>query len=151
LYIPLSLWTMVALKTPELVAMLTMLPLYMLVVQFLVSLIGLYEFTGVHGLRPSRLSPLTLLVTYLPYQWLLCYAAFRAVARQLRGINVWEKTDHTGAHRRSLAPGESLPVVVEFVTRVPGPAAAPLDPAMVVVEPVTLPSEGALLEELADG
>ena len=36
---------------------------------------------------------------YLPYQWLLGFAALRAVWRQLRGMNNWEKTNHIGAHR----------------------------------------------------
>jgi hypothetical protein len=35
----------------------------------------------------------------MPYQWLLGYAALRAVVRQVRGVNTWEKTLHTGAHR----------------------------------------------------
>ena len=35
----------------------------------------------------------------MPYQWMLGYSAFRAVWRQLRGTNSWEKTTHTGAHR----------------------------------------------------
>jgi len=103
LYIPVSLWMMAALKTPELIAMISTLPLYMLIVQLAVNLIGLYEFTGVHGLRPSPWSPVVLLLTYIPYQWMLCLAALRAVWRQLRGINTWEKTTHTGAHRRSTA------------------------------------------------
>jgi hypothetical protein len=30
---------------------------------------------------------------------MLGYAALRAVWRQLRGLNAWEKTTHTGAHR----------------------------------------------------
>jgi hypothetical protein len=41
-------------------------------------------------------------VAYLPYQWLLGYSALRAVWRQLRGINSWEKTAHTGAHRTTM-------------------------------------------------
>jgi hypothetical protein len=39
---------------------------------------------------------------YLPYQWVLSYAAVRAVWRQVRGINNWEKTKHIGAHRKRL-------------------------------------------------
>jgi cellulose synthase/poly-beta-1,6-N-acetylglucosamine synthase-like glycosyltransferase len=99
LYVPISLWMMLWAKVPVPLAMISSLPLYMLVTQFAISLIGLYEFTGVHRLRPSLLSPLWLLVAFLPYQWLLSYAALRAVWRQLRGINTWEKTAHLGAHR----------------------------------------------------
>jgi cellulose synthase/poly-beta-1,6-N-acetylglucosamine synthase-like glycosyltransferase len=104
LYLPLSLWMMFRAKVPVLVALLSSLPFYMVGLQFAISLIGLYEFTAVHRLKPSRLSPLRMLVTYLPYQWMLSYAALRAVWRQLRGVNTWEKTTHLGAHRSGV-PG----------------------------------------------
>ena len=53
LYVPISLWMMFFAKVPVLVAMLSSLPLYVLLVQFVISLVGLYEFTAVHRLRPS--------------------------------------------------------------------------------------------------
>jgi hypothetical protein len=85
-----------------LVAMVSTLPMYMLAIQLGICAVGLYEFTTVHGIRPSRTAVLHLVAAYMPYQWLLGYAAVRAVWRQLRGVNSWEKTAHTGAHR--LAP-----------------------------------------------
>ncbi len=105
LYVPLSLWMMVFAKLPVLVAIVSSLPLYMLVVQFTISLVGLYEFTSVHRLRPSWFTPLWLLVAYFPYQCLLAFAALRAGWRQLQGVNTWEKTAHVGAHRQ----GEHAP------------------------------------------
>lgn len=99
LYLPVSLWSMFAVKVPVLIAMLSTLPLYMLLVQFLVNLMGLYEFARIHDLRLGKLAPLHMLVAYLPYQWLLSYAALRAVWRQFNGVNTWEKTRHVGAHR----------------------------------------------------
>jgi glycosyltransferase XagB len=98
-YVPISVWSILTAKVQILVAMISMLPLYMLVIQFSICAAGLYEFTGVHGLRPSRGSLFQLLAAYLPFQWMLGYAALRAVWRQLRGLNAWEKTTHTGAHR----------------------------------------------------
>jgi cellulose synthase/poly-beta-1,6-N-acetylglucosamine synthase-like glycosyltransferase len=99
IYLPISLWMMLFVKMPILVAMLSTLPVYALLIQFVISLVGLYEFTSVHGLRPSWLSPVWLLAAYMPYQWLLAFAALRALWRQLRGVNTWEKTTHLGAHR----------------------------------------------------
>ena len=98
-YVPISIWSILTAKVAVLVAMVSMLPLYMLVIQLGICAVGLYEFTAVHGLRTSRMSVLHLLAAYMPYQWLLGYAALRAVARQVRGVNTWEKTLHTGAHR----------------------------------------------------
>lgn len=99
LYVPFSLWMIVAVKVPVGVAMVSMLPLYLLVIQYGISLAGLYEFTSVHGLRPSPWSPVWLAVSYLPFQWLLGYAALRAVWRLLLRNTSWEKTQHVGAHR----------------------------------------------------
>jgi cellulose synthase/poly-beta-1,6-N-acetylglucosamine synthase-like glycosyltransferase len=98
-YVPLSIWTMIFVKVPEAVAMVTMLPLYMLLGQLAINLVGLYEFASVHQIRPGRLSPIKLVLAYLPFQWLLSYAAARAVWRQVRGERGWEKTTHVGAHR----------------------------------------------------
>ncbi len=99
IYPLISLWMLLFVKLPTPLAVLTMLPLYMLVIQLVISLVGLYEFTAAHGLKPSFLSPFWLLISFLPYQFLLGYAALRAVWRQLRGMNSWEKTAHIGAHR----------------------------------------------------
>jgi cellulose synthase/poly-beta-1,6-N-acetylglucosamine synthase-like glycosyltransferase len=99
LYVPISLWSIMYAKVDVLVAMISMLPLYMLVIQLGISAVGLVEFTSVHGLRPSPMALVQLIVAYMPYQWLLGYAALRAVWRQVRGEGGWEKTVHTGAHR----------------------------------------------------
>jgi cellulose synthase/poly-beta-1,6-N-acetylglucosamine synthase-like glycosyltransferase len=99
LYVPISLWSILNAKVVVLVAMISTLPLYMLLIQLSISAVGLYEFTSVHGLRASRMSWLQLLAAYMPFQWLLGYAAMRALWRQLRGVNSWEKTAHTGALR----------------------------------------------------
>jgi cellulose synthase/poly-beta-1,6-N-acetylglucosamine synthase-like glycosyltransferase len=110
LYVPISLVLIFFVKVPTLVAILSSLPMYALILQFVISLVGLFEFTAVHGLRASFLSPLWLLLAYLPYQWILGFAAFRAAWRQLRGINTWEKTAHIGAHR---AEQPALPLAGE--------------------------------------
>jgi glycosyltransferase XagB len=99
LYLPVSLWLMIFGKLPVLVAMISSLPVYMLLAQMAISICGLYEFMAAHRLRRSWLALLWLLVAFLPFQWLLGFAALRAVWRQARGMNGWEKTRHIGAHR----------------------------------------------------
>jgi cellulose synthase/poly-beta-1,6-N-acetylglucosamine synthase-like glycosyltransferase len=108
LYIPFSIWMMLAVKVSVPVAIISTLPLYVVIVQFAISLVGLYEFTSVHRLKPSWLSPLWLLVAYFPYQALLSYGALRAVSRQLKGVNTWEKTAHIGAHRTPATPVQTF-------------------------------------------
>jgi cellulose synthase/poly-beta-1,6-N-acetylglucosamine synthase-like glycosyltransferase len=99
IYLPLSIWLTLFGKLSVLVTMISALPAYVVMVQMLISLVGLYEFTAVHRLKPKWYSPLWLLAAYLPYQWLLGIGALRAVWRHLRGMNNWEKTKHVGAHR----------------------------------------------------
>lgn len=101
-YIPLSLLMMLAFKTPVLVALISYVPVAMLLAHFLTAVVGLHEFTGAHGLQASPKAVLSLAIAWFPYQMLICYAALRAVRRQIRGLNNWEKTQHIGAHRANL-------------------------------------------------
>jgi cellulose synthase/poly-beta-1,6-N-acetylglucosamine synthase-like glycosyltransferase len=107
LYVLFSVATMFTIKTPVLVAITLSLPLYLLLAHLLLSIIGLYEFTDAHQLKPSWKIPLVMAVSYLPYQWVLSYASVRATIRELRGINNWEKTAHVGAHRQEVQPVSS--------------------------------------------
>jgi cellulose synthase/poly-beta-1,6-N-acetylglucosamine synthase-like glycosyltransferase len=95
-----ALVMMATVKVPTLLAMLLNLPFYLLIAHFCLAVIGLYEFTHAHGLKPSWKTPLLMAVCYLPYQWVLAYASLRASLRHVRGINNWEKTQHVGAHRQ---------------------------------------------------
>jgi cellulose synthase/poly-beta-1,6-N-acetylglucosamine synthase-like glycosyltransferase len=104
LYVPVSLLMTFLTKLPILATLLLLLPGYLLVAHALLSVIGLLEFTLAHQLRARWYAPLQLLLTYLPYQWALGYAAIRAVWRELRGQTNWEKTAHVGAHRQQAAP-----------------------------------------------
>lgn len=90
---------------PVLAALDCYLPLLLLAMQFVTSMVGLYEFADAYGLRPSRLMPFWIAVARLPYQAVLAYATLRALRRQLTGVDNWEKTRHVGAHRRLLDAG----------------------------------------------
>jgi cellulose synthase/poly-beta-1,6-N-acetylglucosamine synthase-like glycosyltransferase len=115
LYVPFSLWMMLYVKVPVLVAMFSVLPLYALMIQLAISVVGLHEFATVHGFQLRSPVPLSILATYLPYQWLLGYAALRAVWRQLLGVNTWEKTAHVGAHRTAdaAASAQAMPSLLD--------------------------------------
>lgn len=99
IYVPVSLLMMLAFKTPVLVALISYLPVAMLLAHLLTSVVGLYEFTGAHGLEASPKEVVRLALAWFPYQLLVSYAALRAVRRQLKGAHDWEKTQHIGAHR----------------------------------------------------
>ncbi|CAA9313711.1 MAG: glycosyl transferase, family 2 [uncultured Chloroflexia bacterium] len=98
LWIP-AVTAMAWLDVPVVVAMLSLLPLYVLGFQYVTNLVGLVEFTHAYGsaLRPRDLVVFTL--GFLPYQLLLSIGAIRAVWRVWAGATNWEKTEHKGSHR----------------------------------------------------
>lgn len=113
-YFLFSLLMMLSVKTPVQVALISFLPVAMLVAHFWISLIGLREFTAAHGLKASPADMARMAVAWFPYQLVLAYAAARAVGRQMRGISNWEKTQHVGAHRgHSDEAVESLQEVID--------------------------------------
>lgn len=103
LYLPVSLYTMLFVKLPPLTAIVLWLPAYMLIGQYLINWIGLQEFAQAHKLKLPRLSWLKMLLAFYPFQILLGISALRAVWRQLKGMNSWEKTKHVNAHRGATA------------------------------------------------
>jgi len=99
LYLPISLYTMVFVTLPSWVALWLLMPAYLLVGQYLIGLMGLYEFADAHGSRLPRFTWLKLLLCFYPFQLLLGISALRALVREFKGINTWEKTLHVNAHR----------------------------------------------------
>ena len=99
LYVPFSALTILSLKAPVLVALVSFLPVLTLLGHFLMSVVGLYEFADAHDLKVSPIAIPRLAFGWIPYQLLVSYASMRAVLRHMRGISNWEKTQHIGAHR----------------------------------------------------
>lgn len=98
--LPISIVMMMTVKLPVPLAMYFYIPLYLLFIQSVIQVMGLWEFTSLHGFRIPFRAALVSLVTFMPYQWMLGYAAARAVYREAKGHTNWEKTGHEGAHRR---------------------------------------------------
>jgi cellulose synthase/poly-beta-1,6-N-acetylglucosamine synthase-like glycosyltransferase len=105
-YVPISLMMMLLVKVPMLVTLLLFLPGYLLIAYWLLAVVGLYSFAQAHALRPRHSVALHLLVTFFPYMWVLGFASLRAIWRETRGLNNWEKTVHVGAHRHPRLAGQ---------------------------------------------
>jgi glycosyltransferase XagB len=115
LYIPVSIYLMFFTEINILAAMIAMLPLYLVMSHLIINLVGLFEFTSAHHIKISPLILIKMVITYLPYQWFINFSAFRALWRQFRGINNWEKTDHLGAHRKGKPSPAYAPVEKEMI------------------------------------
>lgn len=94
------------------ITMVSFLPLYALLLQFLVWSVGSFMFAKEYGRRFSFLNWVVMALTFAPYQFLVSISAIRAIYRHARGQNNWEKTMHLGAHRQSTTtpPGETKAV-----------------------------------------
>lgn len=97
---PLTVVGLIWAKLPVLVVLIAFLPLYTLVFQFGVTAIGAYLFTKEYGFKYPFHLPITMAVTFVPFQFLMGISAVRAVLREFRRQYNWEKTLHVGAHRQ---------------------------------------------------
>lgn len=113
LWIP-AVLMMIYLHAPVGLAILSLLPLYAVGFQFIVSLVGLFDFARSYGLRVKMRDIVRFTLGFLPYQLLLSFSGVRAIYREALGATNWEKTAHSGAHRQPAtgAPktGASAPV-----------------------------------------
>jgi cellulose synthase/poly-beta-1,6-N-acetylglucosamine synthase-like glycosyltransferase len=113
---PLTLLAIVFLKGPDLLAILSFLPLYALVLQFVVTAVCAFMFAKEYGLKLSPTGLIVMVITFFPFQWLQSISAARGVYRELRGKNNWEKTKHIGAHRlqdRVTTSGANFPATIK--------------------------------------
>ena len=105
---PLSLASMLLLKVPMPIALMTFLPLAPTLVTMAVESAALGEFGREFGIRIRVRDHARLLLGTVPYQLLLAAAAVRSVWRESRGQGGWEKTTHTNAHRTT-TPKRPIP------------------------------------------
>lgn len=101
--IPVAIIMFFFVKFPLWLAMLTYIPLYCFVLAIFLDLAGLHEFLKAHNREWKWGESIIFVLTFFPYQWILCIAAFRAVYRALKGTSNWEKTAHIGQHRGKIA------------------------------------------------
>jgi len=106
----------VLVKAPLPVALASFLPLYALVFQFVVQMVGAVMFTAEYGQRLPLTTAVGMAFTFLPYQWMLGISALRAVYRELEIKLGWEKTHHRGAHRQADAWAVPTGPMVSAVT-----------------------------------
>jgi cellulose synthase/poly-beta-1,6-N-acetylglucosamine synthase-like glycosyltransferase len=96
--VPVSVVTIAVLALPVGLALLSFVPLIPILTTLGVEIVGLGDFCREYGYRRSPADVIRLLVSAIPYQLVLGWAAARAVIREARGVSNWEKTDHAGAH-----------------------------------------------------
>lgn len=104
-YLPVTLLANVYVTIPVGWAIYSLLPGYVLLMQFVVYNYGLFAFTRGYHRRWTPGQALRLALMLLPYQGVLSVAAVRALSRQLTGQRAWEKTVHHNMHRSLVHAG----------------------------------------------
>ncbi len=104
LMIPVSIALILFAKVPTGIALLTFLPIVPTLLTLVVETAGLGDFRRMYNVKIRFRDYARLLLGTFPYQVFLAAAAVRSVVREIRGINAWEKTEHTGAHRTPTTP-----------------------------------------------
>jgi len=107
LMIPVSIALILFAKVPTGIALLTFLPIVPTLLTLVVETAGLGDFRRMYGVKIRFRDYARLLLGSFPYQVFLAAAAVRSVVREIRGINAWEKTEHTGAHRPQASQSNS--------------------------------------------
>lgn len=101
--IPISLVSMLVVKVPLPVTLLSFVPLVPTIVSMAVEAAGLEEFGRTFKVKIRTWDYVRLILGAFPYQVLLSVASIRAVVREARGQVGWEKTEHAGVHRQTPA------------------------------------------------
>lgn len=95
-------------KLPVIVSLLSFIPLMLVITQCIINIIALREFIHEQNLPERKSAYFVLILTFIPYQFLLAIGAIRATYREMFGMNNWEKTFHPGEHRLTLNPEIAL-------------------------------------------
>jgi glycosyltransferase XagB len=99
LFVPISIFMTAYANLPVIVAIYSLLPLYLLTLQLVTYQVGVIEFIKSYKFRFSLLTSIKVLIGFIPYQLLLGVSSVRGVYRSYVNNNNWEKTEHTNAHR----------------------------------------------------
>jgi len=95
-----SPWFSFTVKIPLGLALFSYFPSYFLLLQWSISLIGLFHLKKNYQLTFSPWLYVKFLIFYFPYQFVLAWATIRAIKRQVAKLEFWEKTEHINAHRQ---------------------------------------------------
>lgn len=112
IFMAVSLLAILLLKAPVGLAMLMYLPLIPVALLALMNAIFLHDFGKSFDRKIRFRNYATLFFTQPVYMMVLNAAALWSVVRELRGVNSWYKTSHSGLHRReSMAANPLQPLL----------------------------------------
>lgn len=100
-FLPVGLFIAATQQIPVPIALLSYVPIYLLLMQLVTNLVGIREFTEAYGQKLPFLFRLRMILFYYPFQLMLSVSAMRAIWRFLSNNSAWEKTSHSNLHRQN--------------------------------------------------
>ncbi|MGB7342500.1 MAG: glycosyltransferase family 2 protein, partial [Phototrophicaceae bacterium] len=107
LFLPVGIFIAVTQEVPVPIAIISYLHIYILIVQLMLNMVGIREFTEAYGLKIPLFFRFKMLAWFYPFQLMLSFSAVRAVGSFLTNQSSWEKTTHSNLHRE--ASGAATP------------------------------------------
>jgi cellulose synthase/poly-beta-1,6-N-acetylglucosamine synthase-like glycosyltransferase len=101
---PISLAFGLLISLPDTIALISIAPAFLILIQICILAFGLNEFCRDYQKKCHLIHYLTLFVMFIPYLLLLTISSSRAITRFLTKKTKWEKTLHINAHRTSNTP-----------------------------------------------
>lgn len=101
LFLPIGVFIALTQRVSVPIALLSYLPIYILIFQLMLNMVGIKEFTEAYDLRLPFLFRFKMLLFFYPFQLLLSVAAVRAIFHFLTNQSAWEKTTHSNLHRQN--------------------------------------------------
>ena len=103
LYLPIGLYVALTQHISLIVALLSYVPIFLLLLQLVITLVGLREFAEAYDKRLPFGFRFKVALVYYPYQLMLALASLRAIQHFLARKTAWEKTAHANLHRQAQA------------------------------------------------
>ena len=103
LILPLTLMTIFWIKSPAPLAVALCVPTIPVILGMVLQMLYLHEYGQSFDRRIGWHVYVVYVITFLPYQLVLSYAASQALVWYLRGRLGWDKTAHTGDHLQSVS------------------------------------------------
>lgn len=109
--LPLTLLTIFWIKSPAPLAVALCVPTIPVVLGMVLQMLYLHEYGRSFDRRIGWHVYVVYIVTFLPYQLVLSFAASQALVWYLQGRLGWDKTAHTGDHFNSALTDSAVPTV----------------------------------------
>lgn len=101
-FIPFMIGAAFLMDMPVFISLLSTIPLFMMLIILVIQIIIMWDFTRVFKLKFPIWMPIKMAFFFIPYIFMLSFAAVRAIVKYFSSDFAWEKTPHNNTHRETV-------------------------------------------------